>query len=311
MFAFQRELANNWSLNVDWIQRWFRDATTDQNCYGLPCNTVGGDGLRAERASSPTSGRTTSRGTGDDRRLTFYDVAAGVSSARTRSSTPTAATTSSVDCAQRYKALGARRSASGCRTAGRCRARTSGRSSTATSRASRTNTTTVRGVLRLHQPEQPARLRCGTGRGAQRPAARVQAARQLPGAVGHHRRRELPGAERPAARSQRSRWRCAQGSRGIPMEPRGTYRADFLNLLSLRGRQARHDSRQPPRVVHRAKCTTCSTRSAGQNSYGVADAGLRQPGRVRRRPAATTSYFGRVQEIVAPRVLKIGVKFDF
>ena len=25
----------------------------------------------------------------------------------------------------------------------------------------------------------------------------------------------------------------------------------------------------------------------------------------------TTSYFGRVQEIVAPRVLKIGFKFDF
>ena len=40
MFAFQRELAANWSLNVDWIQRWFRDMTTDQNCYGLPCNTV-------------------------------------------------------------------------------------------------------------------------------------------------------------------------------------------------------------------------------------------------------------------------------
>ncbi len=40
MFAFQRELAANWSFNVDWIQRWFRDATTDQDCYGLPCNTV-------------------------------------------------------------------------------------------------------------------------------------------------------------------------------------------------------------------------------------------------------------------------------
>ena len=40
MFAFQRELASNWSFNVDWIQRWFSDATTDQNCYGLPCNTV-------------------------------------------------------------------------------------------------------------------------------------------------------------------------------------------------------------------------------------------------------------------------------
>ena len=48
MFAFQRELANNWSLNVDWIQRWFRDATTDQDCYGLPCNTVASDGVRAD-----------------------------------------------------------------------------------------------------------------------------------------------------------------------------------------------------------------------------------------------------------------------
>jgi len=40
MFAFQRELANNWSLNVDWIQRWFNDYTVDQDCYGLPCNTT-------------------------------------------------------------------------------------------------------------------------------------------------------------------------------------------------------------------------------------------------------------------------------
>ena len=29
------------------------------------------------------------------------------------------------------------------------------------------------------------------------------------------------------------------------------------------------------------------------------------------RAKATTSYFGRVQEIVAPRVLKIGFKLDF
>ena len=25
----------------------------------------------------------------------------------------------------------------------------------------------------------------------------------------------------------------------------------------------------------------------------------------------TTSYFGRVQEIIAPRILKLGVKFEF
>ncbi len=40
MFAFQRELMNNVSFNVDWIQRWFNDYTIDQNCYGLPCNTT-------------------------------------------------------------------------------------------------------------------------------------------------------------------------------------------------------------------------------------------------------------------------------
>ena len=48
MFAFQRELASNWSFNVDWIQRWFSDTTVDQNCYGLPCNTV------ASTAYTPT-----------------------------------------------------------------------------------------------------------------------------------------------------------------------------------------------------------------------------------------------------------------
>ena len=59
MFAFQRELANNWSFNVDWIQRWFSDQTTDQNCYGLPCDTVAST-VYTPTASSPTSDRTTS-----------------------------------------------------------------------------------------------------------------------------------------------------------------------------------------------------------------------------------------------------------
>ena len=104
MFAFQRELATNWSFNVDWIQRWFSDATTDQNCYGLPCNTVGVDGLRADAhrdrlrpGQHPRHGR---RSHAD-----LLRRAAGSTSARTRSSTPTAATTSTIDCTQRYKAL--------------------------------------------------------------------------------------------------------------------------------------------------------------------------------------------------------------
>src|SRR5262249_33852955 len=75
MFAFQRELAANWSLSVDWIQRWFSDMTTDQNCYGLPCDQV----LTTAYTSTPTrnvvdSGPDNIRGTADDRNLSFYDV---------------------------------------------------------------------------------------------------------------------------------------------------------------------------------------------------------------------------------------------
>ena len=62
MFAFQRELANNWSLNVDWIQRWFRDMTTDQDCYGIPCNQV------ASKRMVGTSRGQASRSAGELRR---------------------------------------------------------------------------------------------------------------------------------------------------------------------------------------------------------------------------------------------------
>src|SRR5258708_38858155 len=73
MFAFQRELANNWSLNVDWIQRWFRDATTNQNCYGLPCDQVASTVYAPTRVVSDP-GPDQIVGTGDDRQLTLYDV---------------------------------------------------------------------------------------------------------------------------------------------------------------------------------------------------------------------------------------------
>ena len=50
--------------------------------------------------------------------------------------------------------------------------------------------------------------------------------------------------------------------------------------------------------------------SAGQNSYGsLTQSFASQSAFVAAQK--TTSYFGRTQEIVAPRVLKIGFKLDF
>ena len=67
MFAFQRELAANWSFNVDWIQRWFSDMTTDQNCYGLPCDDGVDDGLHADARRRRSGSRQPPRH-GDERR---------------------------------------------------------------------------------------------------------------------------------------------------------------------------------------------------------------------------------------------------
>ena len=50
--------------------------------------------------------------------------------------------------------------------------------------------------------------------------------------------------------------------------------------------------------------------SAGQNSYGTVTRGFANQAAFEAGQLGT-SYFGRVQEIVAPRVLKIGVKLDF
>jgi hypothetical protein len=50
--------------------------------------------------------------------------------------------------------------------------------------------------------------------------------------------------------------------------------------------------------------------SAGQNNLGLLTQSFASQSAFD-AARLTTSYFGRVQEIVAPRVLKIGVKFDF
>src|SRR4029077_15645371 len=102
MFAFQRELASNWSLNVDWIQRWFKDATADQNCYGLPCNTVTTTAYAPARTVAD-AGPDSIRNTADDRTLTVYDVLPQYGGKDTFFHT-NCGNNVSIDCVQRYKA---------------------------------------------------------------------------------------------------------------------------------------------------------------------------------------------------------------
>src|SRR5581483_1780155 len=137
--------------------------------------------------------------------------------------------------------------------------------------------------LRLHEPEQPARPRPGPRR--QRPAARVQDPRQLPGPVGHHRRRELPGAERTALRSHAERDLRA----GHPPDRGGSARnvpaGHAVAALAARGqnvqRRRGQSRRRRDRTAQRAEL------ERGPEQLRRPDSELRQPGGVRRRASSS------------------------
>jgi hypothetical protein len=100
-----------------------------------------------------------------------------------------------------------------------------------------------------------------------------------------------------------------QGATTVRAEPRGTYRADFLNLLSLKldktFRVHRHAGISGFLEVHNLLNT-----NAAQNNIGLLTQAFTSQAAFD-AARATTSYFGRVQEIVAPRILKLGVRYAF
>jgi len=100
----------------------------------------------------------------------------------------------------------------------------------------------------------------------------------------------------------------SQGSRAIPVEERGTYRASTLSLLSLRADKGVRFNGHRASFV--AELHNVLNSSAGQSSYGSLTQNFASQAAFD-AARKTTSYFGRTQEIVAPRVLKIGFKLDF
>ena len=303
MFAFQRELASNWSLNVDWIQRWFRDQTTDQNCYGLPCNTV------ATTAYAPTRvvtdfGVDQVRGTSDDVLRTFYDVLPAYVGKDTFFHT-NCGNNVSVDCVQRYKAfeisIGKRMSNRWQMQGSYVWSRLDGDQFGIT-----TNSTTVRSVYDYTNPNNLLdSVRGGVGANDQPHAFKLLGSYQARWGINLGANYQaLSGL--PIDRTLTVA--LAQGSRGIPVEQRGVYRASMLNLLSLRADKGVRFSGHRASFV--AELHNVLNSSAGQSSYGALTQGFVSQAAFD-AARATTSYFGRTQEIVAPRVLKIGFKFDF
>jgi len=101
----------------------------------------------------------------------------------------------------------------------------------------------------------------------------------------------------------------AQGSTTVRAEERGTYRTDFLNLLSLKVDKT-FELHRHARLSAFAEVHNLTNTNAAQSNIGTLTQAF--PSQAAFDAAkATTSYFGRVQEIVAPRILKLGARFAF
>jgi hypothetical protein len=283
LFSYQREVMNNVSFSASWIQRWFNDSTVDQD-RGGPASPIA---YATKVATDP--GPDNLLNSSDDRQLTFYN----------RTGTDVFFHTNcgngvSIKCTQRYKGL---ELSLGKRMSNRWQLM----GSYVWSRLDGDR------VLDYTDPNnQLDFVRFGRGTNDQPHAFKLLGSYQAPWDI-------TIGANYQALsglpRDRNLSVSLTQGSTTYTVEPRGIYRQDFLNLLSLRG-----DKRFKVNGQHSfsliAEVHNLLNTSAGQNSYGTATQSFASQAAFD-AARLTTSYFGRVQEIVAPRVLKVGVKLEF
>jgi carboxypeptidase family protein len=314
MFAYQRELAANWSFNIDWIQRWFRDMTTDQDCYGLPCSAVASTVYVAKAAGVLDPGADQVRNTADDRTLAAYDVRPEFLGKDTFFHT-NCGNNVSVDCVDRYKALeisfGKRMSNRWQLQGSYVWSRLDGVQAGISTSSS---TARCASCLDFTNPNNlTAAMIDGRGANDQPHAFKLlgsyQAAYGITIGANFQSLSGLP-------RDRNLTIGYAQGSQATPVDPRGTYRYDTLNLLSLRA-DKRFNLGGGHGAAFVAELHNVLNSNASQNSVGTTTQNFATQAAfdtlVNGNLTAKfpTSYFGRVQEIVAPRVLKVGVKFDF
>jgi hypothetical protein len=290
LFSYQREVMNNVSFSASWIQRWFNDSTIDQDRGG----TANPIAYTPKTFADPGPDQVLN--TGDDRQLTFYN----------RSGTDVFFHTNcgngvSVKCTQRYRglelSLGKRMSNHWQLMGSYVWSRLDGDF-----------------VLDYTDPNNLLPF-VQTGRGVndQPHAFKLLGSYQAPFGI-------TLGANYQALsglpRDRNLTVGLSQGSTTYTVENRGTYRFDFLNLLSLRAdKSVKINGSRRISVV--AELHNVLNVSADQNSVGTATQSFVSQAAFDARIASNlttrfpTNYFGRVGEIVAPRILKLGVRFDF
>jgi hypothetical protein len=285
---------NNVSLNVDWIQRWFNDATIDQSCYGFDCSQT--STLAYTPATFLDFGPDNLRGTADDRNLTFYNVPANLRVPEKQATWHTnCGNNTTIECTQKYRGLETS-------IVKRMSNRWQMQASYVWSRLDGNR------LLDYTNPNNQLEfVRGGRGANDQPHAFKLLGSYQAPfGVTVGANFQALSGLPRDRTLSVA----LSQGTSSLLVEPRGAYRADNLNLLSLRADKSfRLGGARRASVI--VELHNVANSSAGQVTYGTVSRGNLTQAAFETARAAGVSYFGRVEEIIAPRVLKLGFKFVF
>jgi len=284
MFAYQREVAANVGFNAQVIQRWFADTTVDEN-IGIPRGAY-------VAKTFPDPGPDNIVGTADDRTITGYDVAPEYVGKDVffHTNSPGKYQYTGVELtvtrrmANRWQMMG---SYTWSRLKGDLVSSASPLGGDPNNPNSLINTN---GRLSNDQPHAFKVIGSYLAPWGITLGANYQALSGLP-------------------RDRRINLALRQGSTTVLAEPRGTYRADFMNLLSLRADKSfRISGRRALGLV--VEMHNALNSSAGQNSWGLTTQSFASQAVFDSR-RSTTSYFGRTQEIVAPRIFKLGVRFAF
>ena len=288
LFSFQRELATNVSFSASWIQRWFNDQTVDED-IGIPAS-----------AYSPVAvqdfGPDNIRNTADDRTLTFYNISRDYLGKDVFFHT-------NCGCTQRYRGLELS-----------FNKRMSNRWQMMTSYVwSRLNgdmivdPTNPNNLLDFVRSGDGPTTGLGTSTASydQTHSFKVLGSYQAPFGINVGANfQALSGLPRDRTLNVP----LLQGTTAYRVEPRGTYRYEPLKLLSVRA-----DKRfafNGHGVSFLAEIHNLLNESTNQNSVGSLTRNFVNQAAFD-AARLTTSYFGRVQEIIAPRILKLGVKFEF
>jgi carboxypeptidase family protein len=275
--GYSRELANNLGLNVAWIQRWYHDATVDMN-VGIP---VTGYSPRAFNDPGPDN----LVNTADDRPITLHEVMAEYQGKDAFFHTNFPGT-------QRYKGF---------------EVSLTKRMSNRWQLSGSYVWSRLDGEI-VQDPNDPNNLipsmKTGRGTSDQPQAFKVIGTYRAPFDVNIGvNYQALTGL--PTNRDFRASLR--QGTVTVRAEPRGVYRNDFLNLMSLKldksfrfGQSNIAGFVEVHNLLNTNAAQGYSTLTQAYTSQAQFDANR-----------STTAYFGRVSEIIAPRIVKFGARLQF